>query len=58
MCDRIDVVPAGKGTFKVLVNFIQRGVTYHTAKLANGEANKVFHQMKQDRIFDVGLNLV
>ena len=43
---RIDVVPAEKGTFKVLVNFIQRGVPYHSPRLANQEAKKVLSTMR------------
>ena len=42
---RIDVVPADKGKFKVLVNFVQHGVPYTTAALANQEAKKVLDIM-------------
>ena len=38
---RIDVVPADKNRFKVLVNFVQRGVSYKTAVHANKEAETV-----------------
>ena len=37
MC-RIDVVNGEKGKFKVLVNFIQRGVPYSTQQVANTQA--------------------
>jgi hypothetical protein len=37
----ITVVPADKGRFKVLVNFIQRGIEYSNAPLANHEAKKL-----------------
>lgn len=39
---RIDVVPADKGRFRVLVNFIARGIEYSNAQHANSEAQK-FH---------------
>jgi len=35
------VVPAEKGKFKVLVNFIQRGVEYSTRAIAEHEADKI-----------------
>jgi len=35
------VVPAEKGKFKVLVNFIQRGIAYASKELAEAEANKL-----------------
>ena len=37
----VTVVPADKGKFKVLVNFIQRGIEYSSEALANIEADKV-----------------
>ena len=37
---RIDVIPADKGKFKVMVNFIQNGVEYGSASQANQEASK------------------
>lgn len=45
--NRIDVVPVRdvrtKG-FKVLINFIQHGIVYHSPQLANQEAEKVHDQ--------------
>ena len=38
---RIDVVAGEGDEFKVLVNFIQRGVTLHNAQFANQEAKKI-----------------
>jgi hypothetical protein len=38
---RIDVVPADKGKFKVLVNFVQRGIDYSSKSLAEHEADKL-----------------
>jgi hypothetical protein len=35
------VVPTGKGKFKVLVNFIQRGCDYSSQEQAELEAQKV-----------------
>ena len=35
------VVPAEKGKFKVLVDFIQRGIEYTSEKMANIEAEKL-----------------
>ena len=37
----IIVVPAEKGKFKVLVNYVQRGIDYSSEALANQEADKV-----------------
>jgi hypothetical protein len=37
----INVVPADKGKFKILVNFIKEGIDYSTATLANQEAKKL-----------------
>jgi hypothetical protein len=37
---QIDVVPDGK-KFKILVNFIQRGISYSSADLANQEAERI-----------------
>jgi len=42
---RIDVLPAEKNHFKVLVNFVQRGVSYSTAAHANKEAQSVCNSM-------------
>ena len=39
--NRIDVVPAEDGKFKVLHNFIQHGISYSTKELAEQEANKL-----------------
>jgi len=44
---RIDVVPAEKGKFKVLVNFTQRGVPYSTLAHANKEATQLHKVMPQ-----------
>ena len=41
---RIDVVSEGADGFKILVNFIQRGVTLHNMEFANQEAAKVKEQ--------------
>jgi len=38
---RIDVLPAEKGKFRVLVNFIQRGVLYKSSSIANYEAELI-----------------
>ena len=38
---RIDVVPAEKKKFKVLVNFIQKGIPFSSPELANSEAAKL-----------------
>ena len=43
---RIDVVPAEKGKFKVLVNFIQRGIEYSSKALAEHEADKIRNPKK------------
>ena len=42
---RIDVVPADKSKFKVMVNFIQRGIEFHSDALANEEAKKLHNQI-------------
>jgi len=42
---RIDVVPAEKGKFKILVNFIQRGIEYVSPDLANQEAIAIHQGM-------------
>jgi len=39
--NRIDVVPAEDGRFKVLHNFIQYGVDYSTKEQADKEAQEV-----------------
>ena len=38
---RIDVVPAEKDKWKVLVNFIQHGVDFASPDLADSEAEKI-----------------
>jgi hypothetical protein len=38
---KVHVVPAEKGRFKVLVNFIQQGVEYATQEQAEKEAKKI-----------------
>lgn len=40
---QIDVLPDGN-KFKVLVNYIQRGIVYSSAKLANHEAERIHAQ--------------
>lgn len=50
---RIDVVPAAKGKFKVLVNFQQRGIEYNNAAQANKEA-QTFHDIERPT-FDLNL---
>jgi len=48
---RIDVCPADqKGTFKVMVNFEQRGTKYHSAVLANKEATLVHVKMQNTEL--------
>ena len=42
---RIDVLPAEKGKFRVLVNFIQRGVLYKASLVANHEATMIHDTM-------------
>ena len=37
----INVVPAGKDKFKVLVDYVQRGIAYSSRDLANQEAKKL-----------------
>ena len=37
----IMVVPADKGRFKVLDNYIQHGIEYSSKDLANSEANRL-----------------
>jgi hypothetical protein len=39
-----------RGTFKVLVNYIQRGVTVHSAGLANQEAIKISENEPHDHL--------
>ena len=48
--DQIAVVPSERGKFKVLVNFIQRGIDYATARLANLEAGKIKVEMPHAKI--------
>jgi len=38
---KVIVVPAEKNTFKVLVNYIQRGVNYASKEIAENEASKI-----------------
>ena len=44
---RVDVVPAEKGKYKVLVNFIQRGIEYSSKALAEHEADKIRNPQKK-----------
>lgn len=46
---RIDVVRSEKG-FAVLVNFIRRGVVYHSPEIANQEAKRVHKKMPHAEI--------
>ena len=41
MSKDIRVVPSEKGKFKVMVNFIQRGIDYATEQLAQAQAEKL-----------------
>ena len=50
----IIVVPAEKGRFKVLVNYIQRGIEYTTKELAEREANKIKEQYNE--VVDARIN--
>jgi hypothetical protein len=50
----IIVVPAEKGRFKVLVNYIQRGIEYATQELAEREANKIRQQYNE--VVDARIN--
>jgi len=47
---RIDVVPTGKDTFKVLVNFIQRGVEFSSIPLANSQAEILHSTLPQTEL--------
>jgi hypothetical protein len=47
---RIDVVHADKNKFKVLVNFIQRGIEFSSGKLANLEATKLQAEYPQSEL--------
>jgi len=38
---KVVVVPTGKGKFKILVNFIQRGVDYSTKAIADHQAELI-----------------
>ena len=38
---RIDVLRGEKGTYKVLVNFVQRGISFHSMSLANNLAKEI-----------------
>jgi hypothetical protein len=51
---RIDVVPAEKGRFKVLVNFMQRGVAYSNPALANKEATAIHIKMPHATLSLIG----
>jgi len=52
MSKSIFVVPAEKGKFKVLVCFIQRGIDFSDAKMANREAKRL---AQEEHINDVHL---
>ena len=43
----IIVVPADKGKYKVLINYIQQGIEYSSRELAESEANKIRKEIKQ-----------
>ncbi len=43
----VSVVPAEKGKFKVLFNYLQRGIEYSSEELANKEANKIRAEIKE-----------
>ena len=42
----IVVVPAEKGKFKVLVNYVQQGVEYSSKELAQTQANKIAEKIR------------
>lgn len=47
----IAVVPAeDKDCFKVLVNYIQRGIVFHSRSLANNEATKISEMQHCDNL--------
>ena len=48
---RRDVVESDKNTFKVLVNFIQRGVSVHAAKLANRLAQQLHDKSPHSELY-------
>ena len=48
MSGNVSVIPLGNGRFKVLVNFIQRGVPYSSKALADKEADKIKAKMLAD----------
>ena len=52
MATTIAVVPDcdKKGYFKVLVNYVQRGITYSQMELANQEATKLSETMHTDHL--------
>ena len=52
MATTIAVVPDGekKGNFKILVNYVQRGITYSQRELANQEAVKLSGTMHHDHL--------
>lgn len=41
------VRPAGNGKYKVLINYIQRGVDYSSEALAEQEANKIRKKLEE-----------
>lgn len=43
----IIVVPADKGKYKVLINYIQQGIQYSSKELAEHEADKIRKEIKQ-----------
>jgi len=42
---RIDVVHADKNKFKIMINFVQRGIEFNSDALANQEAKKLHSQI-------------
>jgi hypothetical protein len=49
MATTIAVVPEGK-KFKVLINYIQEGIAYPTARFANQEATKLSETRPTDHL--------
>ena len=45
MSKSIMVSATGKDGYKVMVNFIQEGIIYHSSSLANQEATKLGHKL-------------
>jgi len=40
------VVSAGKDKYKVLIDYVQRGIVYHSESLANHQADKLRQQFE------------